>query len=86
MQPYAAGIENPHELIGVAADETDPRLVMETAARRIARLRAVAGSEFGVRRALIASIIVARNEILGRIATGEHATVRGPRTTVVARE
>lgn len=73
MQPYTHdthGIENPHELIGVRADETDPRLVMEAAARRITRIRDAGGSDMEVRRALIASIIVARNELLGLIASG----------------
>lgn len=70
MQPYAFSSENPHELIGVRADETDPHTVMATAARRIARIQAAGGSEMDVRRTLIASIIVARNDLLGRIACG----------------
>lgn len=70
MQPYPFSIENPHEMIGVPADETDPRVILEAAARRIDRIRAHAGSELDVRRTLIALIIVARNEVLGRIALG----------------
>lgn len=78
MQPYPPSVENPHELIGVRAEETDPHQVMEAAARRIARIRAASGSESDVRRSLIASIIVARNDILTRIALGTPAAERGP--------
>lgn len=86
MQPYPPGVENPHELIGVRVDETDPHLVMEAAARRIARIRAASGSEFDVRRSLIASIIVARNDMLGRIAAGTPAGETGSCTALTVPE
>lgn len=86
MQPYAIGVESPHELIGISPDESDPGVVMETAARRIARIRAASGGELDVRRVLIATIIVARNEVLGRIATGAFKPDHSPRAPVAAYE
>ncbi|MFN9369794.1 MAG: hypothetical protein ACK6CT_13685 [Planctomycetia bacterium] len=64
------GFDNPHELIGVGVAETDPLLIMQAAALRIDRIRAAAGSESDLRRSLIATIIVARNEMLVRTAAG----------------
>jgi K+-transporting ATPase c subunit len=86
MQPYPPSVENPHELIGVRAAETDPHVIMEAAATRIARIRAASGSEIEIRRTLIASIIVARNDVLGRIAVGTPAGDRGSCTAVTVPE
>ena len=86
MQHYQPSVENPHELIGVRAAETDPHVIMEAAATRIARIRAASGSEVDVRRSLIASIIVARNDMLGRIAVGTPAGDRGSCTAVTVPE
>lgn len=84
MQSYQHSVESPHELIGVHAEETDPHVVMGAAARRIASIRAASGSEIDLRRSLIACIIVARNDILARIAVGTPAGDRGSCTVVSA--
>jgi len=62
-------IENPHELLGIAAAETDPLVIVDAARTRLDAIRASHGSETNLKRYLLAQIAAARDDML-RFAGG----------------
>lgn len=69
----APEIDNPHELLGLPADEEDCERIIAAARVRLARIRAGNGSEFAVRRVVMQQIEAARDAMLltgrpGRVA------------------
>jgi len=54
----------PHEILGLSADERDPVRIVEAAACRLRALEAARGSEAAVRRSLARVIRSARDDML----------------------
>jgi len=69
----AAVLENPHELLGLVAGETNARIIVEAARARLARIRDANGSEAAVRAFVIGQICRARAAMLrqARRSAGE---------------
>lgn len=62
--PALGGIENPHEVLGLAADEVNPFTIIEAAHARLVSLRSSGGSEVVVQRAVMRQIRAARAAML----------------------
>ena len=63
-QCFVFGIEKPHELLGLPANETDAVRIAEAAGKRLETMRASTGSETEVRDCVISQIILAREAML----------------------
>ncbi len=59
-------VENPHELLGLDALETDCGRIVEAARARLEVMRASTGSETYVRNFVISQIVKARETMLSR--------------------
>lgn len=78
----AAVLENPHELLGLVAGETNARIIVEAARARLARIREANGSETAVRAFVIGQICRARAAMLrqARRLAGDRRTGEGGRS------
>ena len=58
------GLEKPHEMLGLAADESEPSTIIHAARQRLDAVRDAGGSEEGVRAAVVSLIVAARQALL----------------------
>lgn len=68
--PSAAGVDAPHELLGLAPDENDPVRIVAAAAERLRSLQGSCGSEGQVRMELATLIRHARDAMLRTASRG----------------
>ncbi len=61
---FDLGLENPHEILGLAADEIRPDAIISAARRRLDAVRDACGSEDGVKAAVVSLIVAARQALL----------------------
>ena len=58
------GLEKPHEILGLAADDLQPDSIISAARRRLDAIRDASGSEDGVKAAVVSLIVAARQALL----------------------
>jgi len=67
------GLEKPHEILGLAADESEPGAIIRAARQRLDAVRDAGGSDEGVRAAVVSLIVAARQALLQQAGSTSEA-------------